>query len=485
MTNRAIRVAFAMAALLAVTLAGAQGTGSANFGKFVAIGDSLTAGFTNGGVGVYGQTTSLPFLIYRQVNGSGSGFEQPWISDPGIPAQLELQGLFPTVLAPKPGTGQPLNLGLTRPYDNMAVPGADVNDVIATLTDGGGLFDLVLRGQGTMLQQALALQPTFMSVWVGNNDALGAATSGTPALLTPLQQFDDDYTSMMDQLIAAGVQMVVANIPDVTAIPFVSTIPSVLVDPTTNEVVINPATGQPVPLIGPSATPLTPADRVLLSASSVLALGCGIPFPIGLAGGPGPFPAQCPNGLLPDTVVLDAAEVAQIQSAIAGYNAVIAREAGRAGAAFVDAFSILNRIASEGTVVGGIEFGSDFLTGGLFGYDGVHPSLMGYAVVANEFIQAINRTYGAQIRLVSLRPFVFGEIGGAAQLPVSMATGASISAEGLRNLRAGLGLESLGWVAPDPSEPPNPDAARPRARSPRFERRPTGLLRERSARPRR
>ena len=90
MTNRAMRTVFVLGALLAATFAGAQ-TGNANFSKFVAIGDSLTAGYSNGGLGLPTQEYSVPMQIYRQV--SGGTFEQPWISPPGIPNQFELQGL--------------------------------------------------------------------------------------------------------------------------------------------------------------------------------------------------------------------------------------------------------------------------------------------------------------------------------------------------------------------------------------------------------
>jgi hypothetical protein len=49
-----------------------------------------------------------------------------------------------------------------------------------------------------------------------------------------------------------------------------------------------------------------------------------------------------------------------------------------------------------------------FLTGGLFGYDGVHPQSLGYAVVANEFIKVINSGFGEKVPLVNLQPFLLG-----------------------------------------------------------------------------
>lgn len=489
MSRRVIRTTTLLAAMLAVGLAVAQTpqaeTGNADFTKFVAIGDSLTAGVADGGLSVSGQEFNFPSLIYRSVYGTAAGFEQPWVSEPGLPPRLELLGLFPTVLAPQPGSGVPVNTSLPRPYDNLGIPGADVGELLTSTFADGGAFALVLRTDAfgaTALEQALALQPTFATVWVGNNDALGAAIAGTPSLLTPLQDFDVDYTAMIDALIAADVDLVIANVPDVTAIPFVTTLPPVLLDPSTNEPVI--VNGMPVPLIGPAGTPLTFADRVLLTATSVLPLGCGIPFPIGLAGSPGPFPPECPDGLLPDTVVLDATEIAQIQATTQAYNAVIAREASRAGAAFVDTFAVLNDLAANGRIVGGVEYGSDFLTGGVFSYDGIHPSAFGYAIVANEFITAVNQAYAARIPLADLRPFVFGRAGGgsSATLPAVLAQGARISEAGLHNLLVGLGVEPGEPIVVGGPQAPGARSLRklrPAPATPEDGRRPAGVRRDR------
>ncbi|HET7510626.1 MAG TPA: SGNH/GDSL hydrolase family protein, partial [Solirubrobacterales bacterium] len=213
-------------ALLAPLAAFAVDTGSADFTRYVAIGDSLTAGYQSGGLAQASQRNSYPILIYRQATGQSTGFEQPLVSDPGLPAQMELRSLSPLFIAPKAGTGQPLNLNLPRPYNNLAVPGANVHDVVATVTDHGGLHDLILRGLGTALQQAVALHPTFVSVWIGNNDALRAVIAGRVIegiTLTPAASFEADYRTMADALAATGAKLVFANIPDVTSIPFVTT----------------------------------------------------------------------------------------------------------------------------------------------------------------------------------------------------------------------------------------------------------------------
>ena len=108
--------------------------------------------------------------------------------------------------------------------------------------------------------------------------------------------------------------------------------------------------------------------------------------------------------------VLNAAEVANIKAHVAAYNASISAAATANGAALVDANAILTDLAAHGLNIGGISFSSAFLTGGVFGYDGVHPTPFGYAYIANQFIDAINTTFGAEIPEVDLYPFIFGPL---------------------------------------------------------------------------
>lgn len=51
--------------------------------RYVAIGNSLTAGYMNGALGLEGQSCSYPRLLTGQA-GVGGGFTQPLIASPGI-----------------------------------------------------------------------------------------------------------------------------------------------------------------------------------------------------------------------------------------------------------------------------------------------------------------------------------------------------------------------------------------------------------------
>jgi lysophospholipase L1-like esterase len=263
-------------------------------------------------------------------------------------------------LAPSAGTGAPLNLNLPRPYNNMAVPGARLHDLLTLTTDNGGLHDLILRRQGaSQLAQGLSLRPTFVTLWIGNNDALGAATRGivNDQTLTPAATFEAEYKAVTDAIAASGAKMAIANIPNVTSIPFVNTLSRFLVNPATNQPVL--VGGAPVPLIGPDG-PLAAGDFVLLSATTELAQGRGIPAALGGSGLP-----------LSDGVVLNSFEAGVIRDRIAQYNAVISAVATAKGAALVDANAAFNQIAAGGINVGGLTYTAAFLTGGIFSYDGV------------------------------------------------------------------------------------------------------------------
>lgn len=439
-------------ALLASGPAFAQG---ADFTHYIALGDSLTAGFCSGSIVQTCQSKSYPAILNQQFTGRTTGFEQPLVSTPGLPGVLTLQSLLPTPrIVPTPGLGQPVNL-IGRSYDNLAVPGADVHDLLTKVqsTSPTDPTNLVLMGRGTQVQQAIGLRPTFITFWIGNNDALAAATSGivNDQTLTPLASFEADYRAAVTALATGtSAKMALANIPNVTSIPFVTTL---------TRFVPNPATGQPaivngttVPLIGPNG-PLQAGDFVLLTASAELAVGRGIPAALGGSGVP-----------LSDSAVLSASEAATIRARVDAYNNVIRAVANERGAALVDANAELTNLAVRGVTVGGVTYTSAFLTGGVFSYDGVHPSAFGYAFVANLFIAAINEKFGTDVEPANLFPFMFGFsttstaslTGNAIFDPSKVGPPYVFTADARRNLLLTLGVPKWivdGTPAPRPRRP--------------------------------
>lgn len=423
MKTRTIRVVAAVAAAVCLaTSAHAQSQGAISFTKYFSIGDSLAAGFSSGSLVETNQAGSVPALLARQAG--VADFQQPLVGEPGIPAQLALVSLVPVpVISPKAAAaGKPKNLTLPRPYNNMAVPGATSVDALTRTTDNGGLHDLILRGKGTQVGQVVASQPTFVTLWIGNNDVLGAAIRGRAidgVTLTPTDVFRQVYGGIVAKLKASGARVVAANLPDVTTIPYVTTIKPYVVNPTTGQpVVIN---GNRVPLLGPKG-PLSPTTFVTLPASTLLAEGIGIPAALGGTGEP-----------LPDEVILDEAEVATIRDHVNQDNQAIQDLCAQAGFSVFDVHALFDDIATNGRVVGGVRLTSGFLTGGIFSYDGVHPSALGYALAANEWIAAINRAGGA-LQPLDLAPFMGLGVGSSSEATVARPTWFEFSPEAYAQL---------------------------------------------------
>ncbi|HEY5907381.1 MAG TPA: SGNH/GDSL hydrolase family protein [Vicinamibacteria bacterium] len=388
-----VRLRFSSLALLALAApAAAQQSALANY---VALGDSLTAGVTNGSLVETHQRNSYPALIARQAG--LSAFQQPTVAEPGLPAELQLVSLLPaTIISPKAASpGAPNNTSLARPYNNLGVPTANTPEYATRTTDGGGAFDLVLRGLGTAPAQAVALRSAVYTLWIGNNDVLTAVVQGRAidgTTLTPAGAFRSAYSQIVTALRSAGGNLVVATVPDVTAIPFATTIPPFVVNPATGLPVL--VGGSQVPLIGPNG-PLAPGTLVTLAASTLLAQGVGIPTSVGGRGTP-----------LPGEVILDQGEVAAIQERVRVNNAAIREVAQANGATVLDLETIYAGFVQNGRTVGGINLTEEFLTGGLFSYDGIHPTELGYAILANEWIGALATAGAATLPPVDLAPFI-------------------------------------------------------------------------------
>ena len=101
---------------------------------------------------------------------------------------------------------------------------------------------------------------------------------------------------------------------------------------------------------------------------------------------------------LEDQWVLTPEEQGAITTALTSYNQTIEALAAQYDLALVDANAYLVTIADEGVVLSdGSLLTDDFATGGSFSLDGVHPSPRGYALIANLFIEAINERYGSNL----------------------------------------------------------------------------------------
>ena len=112
--------------------------------------------------------------------------------------------------------------------------------------------------------------------------------------------------------------------------------------------------------------------------------------------------------------VLDASEVQTIRDAVSAYNEITAQEAAAAGMPVVDIHGLFEQMVQNPPVIGNVVLTPRYL-GGFFSLDGVHPSNIGYALVANEFIATMNAFFTmtipqispqAQTRILQTDPFV-------------------------------------------------------------------------------
>lgn len=402
------------------------------FHKYVAIGDSLTAGVEGSCLVTRHQQRSFPKLVADALG--ITDFQQPLVSEravtgsTGVCLGAVIAGGAITVGAVSQ-QGVPTNSTLARPYDNLGMPGANTADMVdLKISNPAGnsinrTAAFILRNfaggpfEGkSAVDEANLLSPDLVTVWAGNNDVLAAAVAGVAidgVTLTPAALFEAKYTQLMTGLHVSGRTVVALNVPDVAAIPFVTTIPPVVVNPTTRQPVL--VGGNPVPLLGPRTTstcttapcPLPAGTLVTLGASSLLAQGIGIPATLGGTGQPLPDGSFSPPATLNQGVLLYPDEVDLIRQRVADLNSRIASIASANGATLVDIHAFFDGIVAHGYEAGGgIVLTPTFLTGGVFSADGVHPTNLGYAIVAKEVIEHLKDT-GADIELPDIAHALF------------------------------------------------------------------------------
>jgi len=103
---------------------------------------------------------------------------------------------------------------------------------------------------------------------------------------------------------------------------------------------------------------------------------------------------------LTDSGFLSVAEVAQVQSTVDQYNSAISQQVAAVGGILVDIHSYFQTLQS-GITINNYNATTAFL-GGLFSLDGTHPTNTGYALIANQFIGALNSTAKTNIAQVNV-----------------------------------------------------------------------------------
>jgi hypothetical protein len=375
--------------------------GGEMFQRYVSFGNSITAGIQSGGLSDSLQRLAYPVLLARAMG--GTRFRYPSLNNPGCPTPITV--IFtnpPTRLGNLPEAFCALR-GAAQPYlSNVAFPGADVLETLnsdyhtpqppASATDAYKLF---LLGGRTELQRAREVQPTFVTVWLGNNDVLGAildtGDAGQAADITPPATFTTEFGAFMDSLDTFGSIQggVLIGVVQVTGAPYVSTgrayfaasaaIPTLTVDP-------NCLVGDHIPGGAPadSAFVLVPFHY---GAVKVAQAAAGIPTTLDCS----------------DPHVISVPEAINMITTVALYNQTIAAAAAARGWAYLDPNPLLRTLALDPTRIRPFPAfppSPDAVAapfGTALSRDGIHPSTSTQKLIAQVLRDSINVHYAAAI----------------------------------------------------------------------------------------
>ncbi len=420
--------------------------GNADFTSYVAVGNSLTAGYADGALYESGQMHGWANILAGQFNevGGNGEFKIPMMpTEDGVGVYgpflvtkyvvgFSTDCLGTTSMGPVRAVDNPdqvklftelsTSVATQGPFNNTGVPGIKIAHLFAP---GLGMlnpyYGRMAENPATdrLIDEAAKVDPTFFSFWVGNNDVLGYATSGGIEDITPLAGdvgvgFAATYAAAVATVVASADKGVLANIPGVTSAAFFTTVPynaipmsdQATLDFINAKYALYNATmeqmGQPYRInfeMGanamvihdegmPESIPASLRFRQMTSDELVLLTIPQDSIKCAQWGSGKPVPTQ---------YILTSSEIETVTNATNAFNDVIKATATQYGLAHVDFNNILVEASTTGIVFNGITFTTTFITGNLFSLDGIHLSPQGNAVVANYFIDAINTTYSANI----------------------------------------------------------------------------------------
>lgn len=445
-STKAARPALALLGL-GVGLAGCQSNidstspaasaGSADFTSYVAVGNSLTSGYTDGGLYNEGQATSYPAILAQQFAKTGKGpasFVQPAFSSAKKDGSgyIKLQAVNGALAPVQPTAannylgeqvartgnvlpgGDQLEAYSGNQPDNLGVPGISVLSSVSALTNGLAPYGAINPFYERLLTTAEKTTkdyvtyigqktPTFFTCWMGNNDVLAyASTGGVVAAtnpfggLTDTMRFGIGYRAILATISKNGtVKGAVANIPNVTSVPYFNTVTVAAV------LAAYKAAGLPITNIyvqalntagtATAARAATSTDLLTLTAQAYIAANPGA--------------GTSPTNAIPSTYVLDPVEAGLVTARTTQLNAIIAKTAQRFKVPVVDANSFLTSVANSGIYTNAVNNTATFASGNFFGLDGVHPTPRGYAIIANEWIRVINAYYGSTVPAVNANDY--------------------------------------------------------------------------------
>ncbi len=345
------------------------------------LGDSLTNGVQSNAVNQFTQPFGFTQVLADQMrravplvwNNPLLALDGIRIDPDSIPFNLGVDGASTQeVIVKRTGSGNPL-----------------LDELLAPLPERAGM-DLSPLEAAEYLADLYPNQTKVFTLWVGNNDVLGAVTRDFGSRLTEadiraylsdtaaghdLDSVSANLSEIVDRLAAfPGSHVCIANIPYVTQIGFLlneADLERLAAFPLAD--VTSLAPGQSVGF-GPFLNPDNPNRSI--------ARGLGL----------GNFSL---NGLIFGTITaadrfsLTAEEAALVNNRVDAINDHIASLAQTyPNVMLVDINALFQEVIDQEIVISG-DVLYKTLGGGAFSLDGVHPSDTGYALVANEFIRTL------------------------------------------------------------------------------------------------
>jgi len=362
-------------------------TGGAMFQRYVAMGNSITAGVQSGGINDSTQRQSYAVLVAGAMR--GDPFYYPSLTNPGCPPP------YTNVFTQTRVAGPPCayrNPALPPYISNVAVPGAETIDLLvngpAPGTNSNPLTQLFLGGR-TQVQAMMDATPTFVSVWIGNNDLLGAAQAGDTTLATDTAVFRVNYSKALDSIQATGASAILiavglGHLSNNVVLPFFSR------GSTYYGLWASGAFATSAPFFSVDANCAPPGGDAVL-----------VPFPYGfglLAAGA--TTAVTLNCTAPP--VIEPAETQFFATLQARYNAIIQAQATARGWAFTDSVNVtLDSLAGVANQFAPFPNAAAACSGSPFGLafscDGIHPNQTTQQKIARKIVRAINAQYGSAI----------------------------------------------------------------------------------------
>lgn len=364
------------------------------FASYVALGNSITAGYQSGGINDSTQRRAYPALLAAAMQ---TRYAYPSLTMPGCTppvANFQTQALVGN--APAGTCALRSTASITEALNNVAVPGATVIDPVSPTTPFSNTLTTLILGGKTQVAKALDAEPTFATVWIGNNDVLAPATRGVTAAtaalgvpgITPQAAFETAYGQMLDGLTAGapGIKGVLIGVVNPAAAPIL--FPAAALS--------NPAFLAGFSQFAGGAVTVLPncvGSSSLISFAIVSAMRAGaLPRVIGCEKG------SVPGTPVGDYFVLDTQEQATFTAAVNAYNTYIQARANAIGFAYWDPNALLLAQKANGCISTVPNLASATAPyGSCMSLDGAHPGNPAHVLIADALRQVINTKYGTSL----------------------------------------------------------------------------------------